>query len=564
MKRKYISIAALSLSLVMIMIAIFANRIGLDHNANWGMSRILILAIGIVIASCSLFFFFVSSKIKRVYFLTGIAIIFVTAIYVWFVSVGLWVNWPKTTNYYDMLATSFQHGQLSLQIKPDATLLSLPDPYSVDSRKARPDIPYIFDGSLYNGKFYLYWGPVPALFLAAVKFLIPSEIGDQYIVFAFTVGLFLIQIALSLNIWKRFFSELPEWTALLGILLCGLISPITWMLNQPQIYETSIVSGQFFLMGGILFVVIALGDRSSVSSLPMIAAGIFLSLAVGSRIVLAFPVIFIILMNILWIMPNNFRTYFPSNSLTPLIALIVPLVVGAILLGWYNWARFGSVVESGLRYQLSGINYRDHFKDIFSTSYIPANLYNFLLTPFNIIQTFPFIKPLSGDRSFTLFHAAPSFYYSREKITGLLYTSPFLLFAFLPPVIFVSKVYKAHRDAPLNNDDVDSKFLRWLSVTLIGAALLSFATIMLYYYCTMRFSADFMPTITLFSMLGFWQGYKLFSNQQIALFCYSTLAIILASATLVISSLLAVSSYSERFSTINPNLLNSLIVFFGR
>jgi hypothetical protein len=564
MKKKQILAIALLLSFTIIAITVFADRIGLDHNGNWGAGRIFILIIGIIIAACSLLFFFVSSKIKRVYFLTSIAVVFVTALYVWFVSVGFWINWPKTTNYYDMLATSFQHGQLSLQIKPDVALLSLPDPYSVDARKARPGIPYIFDGSLYNGKFYLYWGPVPALFLAVVKFLIPGEIGDQYIVFAYTLGLFLVQTASAIKIWKRFFLDLPEWIVLLGVLLCGLISPMTWMLNQPEIYEASIVSGQFFLMAAMFFLFTALDNKPSVSTWRLATAGVLLSLSIGSRIVLVFPAIFLVGATLFWIMQSNYRMQPFIESTIPIIALTTPLMIGAVFLGWYNWARFGSILESGLRYQLSGINYRDHFKDIFSSSYIPANFYNFLLTPFRTIRTFPFIKPLSGDRSFTLLHSAPDFYYSREKITGLLYTAPFFLFAFFPLTILASRICKTRRNLSLPSNNTDSMLLAWISITLTGMALLSFIVIMFYYYCTMRFVADFMPALALLAVLGFWQGYKLISSRRVALFSYSTFAIILAGATIVISSLLAVSSYSERFSTNNPSLLHSLVMFFSR
>jgi hypothetical protein len=36
-----------------------------------------------------------------------------------------------------------------------------------------------------------------------------------------------------------------------------------------------------------------------------------------------------------------------------LLAFGAPLVFGAIALGWYNWARFDSPFEFGMRYQLT-------------------------------------------------------------------------------------------------------------------------------------------------------------------------------------------------------------------
>lgn len=562
MKRPPALIAVSTLGIIIIAFAVFANQLGLDHNTRWGAFRTSLLVLGILALICSAFFFIVASKLKRIFFLTTLIGTFIIAVYVWFVSVGFWTKWPSTTNYYDMLGTSFRYGQLSLEPRPNSALLDLPNPYDVQARKLRPDAFYIFDGSLYNGKFYLYWGPAPAVFLAAIKFLIPSEIGDQYIVFASVLGLFIIQSIFALKLWGRFFPDLPAWTALLGIFLCGLISPMTWMLNQPEIYEASIASGQFFLIGGLFFAFIALDNKPLPSLWQLSLAGILLSLAIASRLTLLLPVLFIAAMIILWIAQDYFRTRNLANTWKPLVALAIPLIGGAILLGWYNWARFGSVFESGLRYQLSGIDYRNHFKDIFSLSYIPANLYNYLLTPFKYIRTFPFLKPYSGDQSFALFHRVPGFYYSREKITGLLYTAPFLLFALISVSVTAAKVLEKHPNDSSGDAIANQKSLAWISIVLAGVASASFIIIMIYFYATMRFIDDFMPALVLFALIGFWQGYQSLSRWRTIQISYSILAIGLAVATIVISTVLAISGYKERFSELNPTLFHSLVVLF--
>ena len=562
MKKHPIPTIALILGIVIVVTAVSANHLGLDRNTYWGTSRVALLAIGILIVICSACFALVSSKLKRVYFLTALIGIFVVAIYVWFVSAGFWADWPATTNYYDMLATSFQHGQFSLGSKPNSALLSLPDPYDVQARKSHPDAFYIFDGSLYNGKFYLYWGPAPALFLAAVKFLIPGDIGDQYIVFASVLGLFIIQSIFVLKLWQRFFPDLPAWTALLGILLCGLISPMTWMLDQPEIYEASIASGQLFLIGGLFFAFTALDNKISPSAWRLILTGVLLGLAVASRLTLVLPVAIIVAMIVGWIVQHYFWTRDFTRTWKPLTVLAIPLLAGALLLGWYNWARFGSIFESGLRYQLSGIDYRNHFKDIFSLSYIPANLYNYLLTPFKVLRTFPFFKPYSGDQSFALSHSVPDFYYSREKITGLLYTAPFLLLALIPAYALAMKIFGKHSKDSSADANANHRSLTWISITLIGAVLVSFITIMIYFYCTMRFVADFTPALTLLALIGFWEGYQFLSRWRMFQIPCAILAIGFAGATIVISTVLAITGYKGRFSELNPALFHSLVVFF--
>jgi hypothetical protein len=564
MKKSWRTLVSILFGLAIIGIARIANHTGPGHDAYFGAIRILALTIGILIVVCSLLFFFVRSKIKRIYFLTAMICASVVAIYIWFVSVGFWTLWPKTTNFYDLLANSFRDNQLFLEIKPDPSLLSLPDPYSVEARKARPDIFYIFDGSLYNGKFYLYWGPAPAVLLTAVKVLYLQEVDDQSIVFAFAVGLFIVQSVFAFKIWWRFFRDLPEWTFLLGILVCGLISPTTWMLNQPEIYEASILSGQFFLMGGLLSAAAALDTEPSPSTWRLVLAGTLLSLAIGSRLILIIPVVFIGGMIVVWMMRTYVRPRSRRNLALALTALAVPLIAGAVLLGWYDWARFGSIFESGLRYQLSGIDYRDHFKDIFSIAYIPANLYNYLLTPFKVLRTFPFLKPLSGDRSFALNYTVPGFYYSREKITGLLYAVPFLLFAFVPAAELASKMFKKPPSHPSPGEAPRQLSLAWISSTLLGATLLTIIMIMLYFYCTMRFAADFSPALTVLALIGFWQGYDMLAKRKFLPSLYALIAISVAFVTILMSTLLAISSYTDRINTLNPNLFTKLVEFFAR
>ena len=562
-KRSWLTIASTILGIIIAGIAIFANWIGFDHDLQWGIGRISALAIGILIVICSIILPLITSRLGRVYFLVGVIVVLVITVYVWFVSVGYWTNWPKTTNYYDMLATSFQHGQLSLEIKVDPVLLAMPDPYNLYVRGALPNFTYLFDGSLYKGKYYLYWGPVPALLLVPFKFAYPGEIGDQVLVFAFISGLLIFQSLLILKIWGRFFNNLPAWTVLMSILLAGLITPMTWILNQPQIYEASIESGQFFLIGGIYFAFTAL-DEQCPSTWRLVLTGIFWGSAVGSRNVLALPVIFMTLMIVLWIVRCHSQTMTRDQAAVVLVGLISPLVIGAGLLGWYNWARFGSVLETGLRFQLSGINYREYYNELFSIKYILLNLRYYLFTPYRFIRSFPFILPISTSSWPALSLSAPVFYYAQERVSGMLYSSPFLLFALLAIIFSIRGMNRDRNNNETSINSVGRMSLRWLEVGLPCITSLSFITLLLYYYCTMRFIEDFIPALTVLAVLGFWQGYCLLSQRSYSRFIYGFISICLATITIATGMLLGISSYTERFRYINPALFNSMVKFFAR
>ena len=67
---------------------------------------------------------------------------------------------------YDMLANAFLRGSISLLEKPSQALMNLENPYDYLNRGG---IDYIWDATYFNGKYYLYWGFVPAFSLLASR-----------------------------------------------------------------------------------------------------------------------------------------------------------------------------------------------------------------------------------------------------------------------------------------------------------------------------------------------------------------------------------------------------------
>ena len=68
-------------------------------------------------------------KVVRIYLSVVILCGLIILAYLWWVSLGLWVHFPPSTNYYDLQATAFSHGQLALEVQPDPALLQLENPY---------------------------------------------------------------------------------------------------------------------------------------------------------------------------------------------------------------------------------------------------------------------------------------------------------------------------------------------------------------------------------------------------------------------------------------------------
>ena len=70
---------------------------------------------------------------------------------------------PVLDEPYNLLAKGYLSGHLSLSILPAPELLALPDPYDpIANARLR-----IWDATLFKGRYYLYFGPTPALLLFA-------------------------------------------------------------------------------------------------------------------------------------------------------------------------------------------------------------------------------------------------------------------------------------------------------------------------------------------------------------------------------------------------------------
>jgi hypothetical protein len=486
----------------------------------------------------------------RLYWLTALSAVAVVIIYIFFVTVGTWTKWPMTTDFYAQLAKAFDHGQLSLLTKPSHSILALQNPYEYDALRKKAS--YLWDVSLYNGKYYIYWGPAPAIILAISGLFLPYNPGDQYILFAATCGLFLVSILLLFSLWKRFFSDLPTWAFVIVIVFLGLVSPLLWNLNDPEIYEASILFGQFLLVSGFYFLYLSF-DKPAASTWKLILAGTCWAFAIASRITLILPILFWIVIFTLFTLKSNLQK--GRGILKSLLAMLTPLLISLASMAWYNWARFGTPFEFGIHYQLTLTNLNK--TQLFSLTYLPSNLYGYLFYGFDIQNMFPFLAADNPMHPLFLSNLTPNVLF--EQTTGILWTSPFVLFALIPVISLIKDM--AQKKPFIQNDS-----LRWVTLSLIGSVALVSGTILLYFFQTMRFLAEITPLLALLSGLGFWQGLLYFKDRQSKfLSAYQVTAILLVLASCVISFLLAILSYryAHRFETHNPALLNAMIRFFS-
>ena len=250
-----------------------------------------------------------------------------------------------------------------------------------------------------------------------------------------------------------------------------------------------------------------------------------------------------------------------SNIIYAATCLAVPLIIGIAVLGWYNWARFDSVFETGYSYQLAGPYLQKYSHVLFSPLYLLPNLYNYLLMPPKINLAFPFLQPVAGYGADQLSTMSLPPIYSSGELTGLLFSAPFVLFVGIPVLSLLSR-------KKVSNDQVDPEndtfLFKWLIISLLGSFLFGLAPVITFFFVETRYIADFMPSLVLLSIIGFWQGCSFLDNKPVLHKLYVAVGIILMVASIIASILLALSAHAEQFQEFNPVLWNHLIRLFSR
>jgi len=454
----------------------------------------------------------------------------------WGVTAGF-NGWPVYTDYYRRLTDAFLHGQISLRQGPPAKMLALKDPYD-PYQNARYRI---HDASLYNGKYYLYWGPAPALVASVVCLAVGDReptFGDQYLVLIFLFGTQLLAVVLIMEMRRRYFPDQSVWTAAPPALALGLGTPMLYTLARSAIYEASIASGQFFLMSAILTAWFGVQNRRS---LLLFLAGVCFAMSFGSRISLL-PAIFVIALLTAWMLRGDGK-----KTAINILALLAPLAAGVALHAWYNFARFGSVTELGLHYQLAMENQHARPASSFAAPhFILPNIVDYLFEPPYRIKVFPYVIAFNQLPIEQVFHLMKQ--YRSEPVTGVLWSMPFLLF-----VIPAFALLRWFKSTP------DRRAAAWLTLTLACGGILGIAPALTIHGATMRYLLDAVPCLTVLSAFGYWQARRMLGNHPLLLRQLTGIARLMTIWAVVMGLLMGVSGYYSNLNMFNGKLFQTLM-----
>lgn len=298
------------------------------------------------------------------------------------------------------LVDAFENHQVFLLAKPSAQLLALDNPYDWSARSSQ-NISYLWDHCLYNGNYYSYYGIAPVLLLflpyhLLTGFYFPTP--EAVLLFG-SIGIVFLTL-LYLEFIRKLFPSLPLKIVLPGLAILQFASGIWLCFCSPLFYEIASSSGFACMTSGFYFLLRSnvIGDGKIVRYKLVIAA-VLLSLSVLCRPTLA--VYCAAALVCIWFGFAKLRreTAIPGKGLQKrylsyFAASLLPFIlIGGIQMG-YNYVRFGSPFDFGIRYSLT-IN--DFIHSQFHARFAMIGFYNYLFAFPQVTTKFPFIQSSFQD-----------------------------------------------------------------------------------------------------------------------------------------------------------------------
>jgi hypothetical protein len=382
---------------------------------------------------------------------------------------------PRQPDYYNLLVAGFRKGTLALDIEVPAQLKEAKDPIELVEKSAGL-APH--DVSYYKGRFYTYYGVVPAVVLFwPFRVLIGHELPLVMGSLVFAIGAFALMAFLWLRIVGDHFPNSGLVTRIAGAAALCLSGGQLVLARRVSIWEPSIEAGNFFLACMLASGYLALRSRRPWAWLS--ACGLALGLATGSR-----PTLLVAGLGIVPLVVAIGRGIGAGQAvqrrgrlLKAVLATGLPLGAVGIGLLAYNWARFDNPLEFGLSYQFSTWNQvkKSHFR----AAFVPFNSFLYFLVPPQWGRYFPFVHPIDYPK-------LPEGYYGYEYVYGALVICPVLWWT--PCVVAFFR-----RAAPDLRSFICSVFAIAAATTFV---LLCFDT------AAARYETDFLPWWVFLALLG--------------------------------------------------------------
>lgn len=332
-----------------------------------------------------------------------------------------WLDYEQ----YARLADALIHGKTNLDLPVPDSLTQLSNPYDPDIRNIISNggqTPLFWDHAYYQGKYYAYFGVIPALLLYAPYQIITGHwLSTGVAVLVLSLLAALTMSLLIITISTVLFPQSASLGMTILMVYAGILgSSILYQCATPNFYSVPGAASLMFTCLGLTCWLLSRRRDQSLNRWLLFVGSLSLAANLGCRpqfaiaALLAFP--------LFWKEIRYTRQFFSIKGWANTTAAILPFILVILPLGWYNQIRFGSFLNLGSNYNLTGFDMtRMHLP---SGNIIPIVWYAFF-QPVSLTMQFPYANATSTPLPFW----SPA----ETSFGGIFAISPVLILAAFTP-----------------------------------------------------------------------------------------------------------------------------------
>jgi hypothetical protein len=242
---------------------------------------------------------------------------------------------PQPDLYNKHLVDALIAGRTWIDYGSPEKLLEAERPYDI-KWLAENGYEFMLDWSWYKGKYYSYFGVVPAAMLYVPYKLIT---GDYLSYFAGLSLFALIAVGLMAALWRfcvmKYMPGARFAFYLIAFLALFFASGLFCLLRFPAVYSVVQMSALMFVIAGILLLLKSVEHGDNINKLKLFFACLCFALAVGCRPTMIFASLLV---------PAALWKY---RSWKLLLFAMIPYIMVAVPLCVYNYVRFESIADFG-------------------------------------------------------------------------------------------------------------------------------------------------------------------------------------------------------------------------
>lgn len=330
-------------------------------------------------------------------------------------------------NQYNHLANSLIDGHFNLDLQVSPILETMDNPYDSQERVAAfsgTDQYYYMDYAYYEGEYYSYFGVLPAVTMyVPYKLITGMDLRTDRVVTILSAAYVVSINILIICSLRRFVPKASLGSFCLSSISIFSCSGLLYLAFLPQLYSVPILMGLCCVFLGVsswLFASISRGNMLRKRWLAIGGLLIALSLACRPQYVLtaclAFP--------IFWDSITERREFFSRKGIANTAAVMVPFILVAIPVMYYNVSRFGSPFDFGAAYNLTGSDMTS--RGVVLARTVPA-LFQYLFQPPAVSASYPYLHAVDMNVDYQ------GYWFYEPYLGGFFSFAPIVFILFLLP-----------------------------------------------------------------------------------------------------------------------------------